>query len=277
MIGDPRDKDQSVTTDEPKTCHPKFKPMDAVNQARVLREEDREIRRLLGYSESYRGNVYNPKNQQHVIPDNENVSLFLTKLPRVYDEKKLVRALMPHGPFDRIYATSVTPPGEGHNGSSAKIVLFTRSGAESLHKFISSGKLVVDNRRVHCVWNKIKHAAPGGPNYLSRVVHVSAAPEILDLQKLIKLLDENIVYQLEGTDNTLVTGSRGMNRIEVRFCSFRAQAEVLPLLLSSEVPQAKVRFGVDPLSVNTKAEELSVDVKMDDKWARLGQFRRGYI
>ncbi|KAK4177298.1 hypothetical protein QBC36DRAFT_136021 [Triangularia setosa] len=264
----------TVNTDTAKTPRPKFRPMDALNQPEVLREEDREVRRLLGFSESYKGDIHNAKNWQPDISDNENVSVFLTNLPRVYSERELVSALVQHGPFDRLYAASVTPPREGHTGSSAKIVLFTRSGAESLHTFINSGKFFVDGWRIQCCWNKIKHPAPGGAKYLSRVIIIWAKKTVLDEQKLSRLLDDNLVYQLEDTRFNPVKDNEGINRIEVRFCSFRAQAEAFRILLSSEVPEAKVRFGVDPLAVTAKDQGFA-KITVDDKWARLGRFRRG--
>ncbi|KAK0707234.1 hypothetical protein B0T21DRAFT_298680 [Apiosordaria backusii] len=247
--------------------------MDALTQSDSLREEDRALRRQLGFSEFYKGDIHNTKNQQAETADYENASLFLTNLPLFYSERKLILALLPHGPFDRIYATSVTPPGVGHNGSSAKVVTFTRRGAERLYAFIVSGQFIVDGRRVRCVWNSIKQRAPNAAQYLSRVMIIRVQKAVLDEKRLIKLLNHNLVYQLEQDPKfTPAQDDSDITQIEVRFCSFRAQAEAFRILLASEVPEAKVRFGIDPLADDPKHSANNPTV---DKWAQLGRFRRG--
>ncbi|KAK4197316.1 hypothetical protein QBC40DRAFT_299528 [Triangularia verruculosa] len=72
------------------------KASSTVEQAPVLWEQDRAARRLLGFSETCRGDVHSVKNIQPDILGTENVSLFLTNLSRIYNEKDLILALLPH-------------------------------------------------------------------------------------------------------------------------------------------------------------------------------------
>ncbi|KAK4197315.1 hypothetical protein QBC40DRAFT_257224 [Triangularia verruculosa] len=248
-----------------------FHPMDALLQPNELGHNDRVLRRVLGYSEAYKGDIFNRKNIPADIDDDMNVSVFLTNLPREYDEESLLAALLPHRPFDRIYATSVTPPGDNHDGSSAKIITFTRDGAERLLNFVNAGKLVIEGRVVRGRWNQIKTPAPGGAHYLSRVLLIEVSQDVLNETKIRELLQANIVCQTGKITIKQVKNNDHIT-IELPFCSYRAQAEAFRLLLAAEYPEAKVRFGVDPLAVGGKGVGRE---SAGDKWAALGSWRRG--
>ncbi|KAK3364639.1 hypothetical protein B0T25DRAFT_444583 [Lasiosphaeria hispida] len=202
---------------------------------------------------AYLGNIYHSANHGANIPEELNCSLFIYNLPAHMTEKSLIEALLPHAPFDRIYALSVTPPSAGSfsDTSIAKITTFTRAGAEKLYNFIHAGWLAISGQQTRVRWNQIKVAAFPGDEYLSRVLLISGPKDVVTIPNLTAHLSRGIAYQLEAA--TVKQETADIRLIEWRFCSFRAQASSAKLLLRWELPAVTTRFGVDPLAVPLRA------------------------
>ncbi|KAK0725949.1 hypothetical protein B0H67DRAFT_509018, partial [Lasiosphaeris hirsuta] len=232
--------------------------MDAVLNLKLKEEEDKlqkgiadedAFRAEKKIRPTYKGNIYYEANHGMDIPEERNTNLFIYNLPTNIDEKDLIEALLPHAPFDRIYALSVSPPPAESvsKKAAAKITTFTRAGAEKLYNFIHAGWLVMGGQRVKVRWNQIRIPAYQGDSYLSRVLMISGPKDVVTIPSLEAHFSKNFVYQLEAVIVKQETAEIRM--IEWRFCSFRAQASSAKLYIRWEIPGVESRFGIDPLAV----------------------------
>ncbi|KAK0707235.1 hypothetical protein B0T21DRAFT_298756 [Apiosordaria backusii] len=240
-------------------------------------EEERE---MLGFSKNYKGDIYNKKNQPPIIPEEDNVSLFITNLPAELAEDELLKGLISHGPFGKVYSVSMVPPDQskGQTGAAAKLVMFTREAAEKVYGFIAGGGLKFhekfNTRTAIVTWNQVKHAAYDGQPWKSRVLTITGPKNVIDIESIESALKSNIVYQTEQSRvlwETITTRA-----IEWRFCSVLAQAEAASLMFRRlDLPGVTVKYGLDPLDVPVAGKTQAAVTKTQDAWEKLGAWRRG--
>ncbi|KAK4683124.1 hypothetical protein QC764_122360 [Podospora pseudoanserina] len=258
-----------------------FHPMKALanrNQAdeQALGDE-RESR---GFSRNYRGDMNNPKNQRGMVSDNENTSLFITRLPADVTPAQLLKALAPHGPFGRVWSVHIIPANadKGQTGAAAKLIMFDRAGAEAVYNFIHRGGLSFYNgsTRIRAIvsWNQVKSPPSDPRGTKSRVLIISGPADFVDVKKLRALFSRYFIYQEEEVKLTSHRDSK--HEIEFRFCCFHAQAEAASVFLGRLKPSSVcVKFGADPLAQQPPANAQARSSVAKDRWALLGQRRRG--
>ncbi|KAK7748484.1 hypothetical protein SLS62_008524 [Diatrype stigma] len=180
---------------------------------------DEQARKRLGMSLAYRGDPTLKANQSADIDDSKNASLFIQNLPPTCSYHEFLGSIRSIG---KVQSTHITPPGDTHNTSCAKITLYTRAAAEKLYKKIQAGEIIIQGYRLRCVWNRIKVAGLGD-KWHSRVLIVVGREEELSRQLLDRVLDENLVYDIdEIIDHGKVDG---LVQLEYRFGSYSCQAQ----------------------------------------------------
>lgn len=104
-----------------------FRPMDAiiVNRA-ALTDEEREMRRAMGFSVNYMGDATNERNRSADIPDEQNCSLYITGLPVDVTVRDIFDDIRNIG---KVFSLHISPRREGHSRAAAAIVFFTRTAA----------------------------------------------------------------------------------------------------------------------------------------------------
>lgn len=117
------------------------------------KEEEEQARRRFGMSLAYRGDPLVKANQSADIDDGDNTSLFLQNLPPTCSYHELLGSIRSVG---KVQSTHITPPGDKHNTSCAKVALYTRAAAERLYGKIRAGELVIRGYKLRCVWNRVK-------------------------------------------------------------------------------------------------------------------------
>ncbi|KAK3314298.1 hypothetical protein B0H66DRAFT_584564 [Apodospora peruviana] len=201
-------------------------------------------------SPNYRGNPFLRSNLSALIPPGKNCSLFIRKLPPNMTTHQLLSAIRGCG---RIYSSYINPPftfpdqTKVHETSAAKIVFFTRSGAETFyHRFGAQG-FQIGSFCGTVLWNRVMVAEQHGlDETCSRVVVVSGSNWLVAREKLEQKIRDVCFYDL---DEVLVHEADGVRTVEFRFGSYQAQAEAVFKVLGREyrdVDGVEVRFGRDP-------------------------------
>ncbi|RYO80694.1 hypothetical protein DL764_009863 [Monosporascus ibericus] len=153
-----------------------------------------EVKEKFGISKNYRGNPWVEGNRSADIADDQNVSLFVQKIPAEY----------------------------GHLTCCAKVALYTREAAAKLYDQISIGQIVIRGHRLRCRWNRVK-VAPRGEQWNSRILLIVGPESEVNREYLDKCFVNNFVYTMdEIVDHGVVNG---IARLEYRFASFLCQAQ----------------------------------------------------
>ncbi|KAK3685263.1 hypothetical protein B0T22DRAFT_492216 [Podospora appendiculata] len=230
---------------------PDFEPMDKVtkgesNPANNITVEDK-LR--LGYSWRYKGNVLNAKNKSADIPREESCSLFLTNLPKGTTVATLLNHICEFAPIGKIYATHVSDADAvlGYQHAAAKVIMFTRAGAQRLLNLCNDNQLVIGGNVIRGVWNRILSPEFAGDAHLSRVLQITGPQEVVNLERLEALFRSKFDYELQSV--FFVSEVDDTRVMEWQFGSYRAQAEVAKLILKREWPGLVIRFGTDPCAV----------------------------
>ncbi|KAL2164723.1 hypothetical protein VTH06DRAFT_18 [Thermothelomyces fergusii] len=233
-----------------------------------------EIHALLlrGFSPNYRGDPELVRNQSATIPPEANCSLFLVGLAPDLTTHELLSGIRNMG---RVYATHINPPDpeRGHTHSAAKLIFFERAGAgksstrsparstrekltAALHterffaRYSSTGYATPRNPhlRARVTWNRVRSAEADVNGNRSRVLLVSGPPDIVNQDFLFAYLNTKMVYQVDAVlyHGENEDGSRVL--LEIRFGSFRCQAEAARMALMREFRDAGVicDYGLDP-------------------------------
>ncbi|KAK4186988.1 hypothetical protein QBC35DRAFT_553068 [Podospora australis] len=215
-------------------------------------EPSAALKEALGFSSNYKGSILDPKNQSANIQQNQSCSFFITKLWPGTTVQVLLQALSCLGPIDRICATSVNPPDHARsfNTTAAKIVTFTRPGAERLYNLINEGMLVIHGFVAKAVWNRVLVPPQELPENFSQVLIFSGHPFFVTEAFLTLLFQQNgIEYDSQVIKTTLHTQFAGTTqdaKIEWQFGSYRAQASAAKSLVEKKGMAMKVKFGEDP-------------------------------
>jgi hypothetical protein len=217
------------------------------------RAHPRRLRKL-GVSLNYRGDPNVPENLSADIPDDENCSFWIRRLPANITVSTLLAAIRGIG---RVYCTVITPPSpeQGWHLAAAKLVFFEeaaarrfwdrygRDGQQQLPFVIGGLKAIVER-------NRTKVAESDYPQDRTRVLCVSGPEALVDVDALLREFEANFVFQM---DDFLVTaetqhtfnGPLRIRRVEFRFGSFRCQAQSAYRLLYRR-QGISIRYGRDP-------------------------------
>ncbi|KAK1729074.1 hypothetical protein CaCOL14_007868 [Colletotrichum acutatum] len=198
---------------------------------------------------NYAGDPLNLRNQSTPVKDNENTALFITGLPANCDHTLLLKAVAGCAPVGKVYATVINAPKpiEGRLLTAAKLVFFSRAGAENCFRAIKQRRLIVGGLRPRVVWNRIKSAAQPN-NSRSRVILIRGPSELVRRDVLDRWFSKKFSYQTEDVLERRVPQA-GVTVLEWRFGSFRAQAEAATMFMcENELDGTKLewRWGVDP-------------------------------
>lgn len=136
----------------------------------------------------------------------------------------------------KIWSTVINPanPQEGKLYAAAKVVFFTREGAERLIHLIEAGRLVVAGRRPRTVFNRIK-SVPQKESTKSRVVILEGPAALVNERKLNEWFLTKFTYQTESVQLLTHNSARNTNVLEWQFGSYRAQAEAVVIAVRKEL------------------------------------------
>ncbi|KAK4235711.1 hypothetical protein C8A03DRAFT_46200 [Achaetomium macrosporum] len=212
----------------------------------------RDTRALLlkGFSPNYRGNPDISRNQSADIPPDQNCSLFLVGLAPDLTHHELLSGIRNIG---RVYATHINPPvpEKGLERSAAKVVFFERKAAELFYNLFSGPGFSTPRNphlRARVTWNRIQSEETDVGGFLSRVLLVSGPPEIVNWNFLCRYLNTKLQYQMDEVlpHGPSADGTRVL--LELRFGSFRCQAQAAKMALGREFRKDGVacEYGLDP-------------------------------
>ena len=213
-----------------------------------------------GCSRNYKGNHFLQSNRSADIPDKDNCSFFITGLPPAINTHTLLAHIRDAG---RIYASYINDanPSAGHLTAAAKLVFFDLSSAREFWARYTKDQLplMVSGYAAKVVRNRIKVADPSWSKEFTRVVVISGPSAMVTIERLMKIFEENFVFHIdeiiedppELPELDRVVGwimPRGWRTIEVRFGSWRSQAQTCCQLLEKhpELRGLHFRYGRDP-------------------------------
>ncbi|KAK3306850.1 uncharacterized protein B0T15DRAFT_484097 [Chaetomium strumarium] len=206
-----------------------------------------------GFSPNYRGNPDIPRNRSADIPPDQNCSIWLVGLSPTLDHHELLSGIRNVG---RVYSVHINPPkldqgGQGHLGSAAKVVFFEREAAETFYeRFAHQGFWTPQNPdiRARVTWNRNMAAPFNVGGALSRVLLVRGPPAIVNWAFLRPYFESKFVFQIdELRHHGPINGGAGV-LLEIRFGSYRCQAQSAKGALDKEYKWAGVvcEYGRDP-------------------------------
>ncbi|KAL2200720.1 hypothetical protein P885DRAFT_28106 [Corynascus similis CBS 632.67] len=197
---------------------------------------------LRGFSPNYRGDPELARNQSATIPPEANCSLFIVGLAPDLTTHEFLSGIRNIG---RVYATHINPPdpGRGHTQSAAKLIFFERASAERFFaRYCLTGYATPRNPdlRARVTWNRVRSAEVDTGGTRSRVLLVSGPRKIVNETFLFSYLDGKLVYQVDEVLHRGQSDDGGRVLLEIRFGSFRCQAEAARMALMREFRDAGV-------------------------------------
>ncbi|KAL2267069.1 hypothetical protein VTJ83DRAFT_4346 [Remersonia thermophila] len=227
-----------------------YHPMNCRNPNRELTEEEMAQLMLMGFSPNYKGDPSLPRNQSAEIPAEENCSLFLVGLAPDLTTHELLAGIRDVG---RVFATHINPPApeRGHAFSAAKLVFFDREGAERFYSRYAATGFRTPHHPDLCArvtWNRVRSAEEDKGGRRSRVLLISGPPHIVERHRLCAYLNTKMVYQIDDIIHRGQSPDGARVLLEIRFGSFRCQAEAARMALMREFRDAGVmcEYGRDP-------------------------------
>ncbi|KAL2153430.1 hypothetical protein VTH82DRAFT_4585 [Thermothelomyces myriococcoides] len=219
-----------------------YHPMNRRSSNHPRTQDEIHALLLRGFSPNYRGDPDLARNQSATIPPEANCSLFLVGLAPDLTTHELLSGIRNVG---RVYATHINPPDpeRGHTHSAAKLIFFDRAGAERFFaRYFSTGYSTPRNPhlRARVTWNRVRSAEADVNGTRSRVLLISGPPDIVNQGFLFSYLATKMVYQVDEVlcHGQNEDGSRVL--LEIRFGSFRCQAEAARMALMREFRDAGV-------------------------------------
>jgi hypothetical protein len=200
------------------------------------------------------GNIHIDRNKSANIPEHENCSLWLTRLPPNVTYTDLLAAIRDTG---RVYQTHINRPvpDKGHHTSAGKIVFFDRASAERFFNWSANNGLAIPGYpgfTARVAWNRVLAAAVDGPSTkdFSRVLLISGPKHMVNADFLTAYFRSKLDFNIDciidhGGDDYRAT-------IEYRFGSYRCQAESAKMAITRELWQHNVQvwFWTDPCDVS---------------------------
>ncbi|KAK3502968.1 hypothetical protein B0T13DRAFT_509691 [Neurospora crassa] len=186
-----------------------FRPMDAiiVNRA-ALTDEEKEIRRAMGFSVNYMGDATNERNRSADIPDEQNCSLYITGLPVDVTVRDIFDDIRDIG---KVFSLHISPRREGHSRAAAAIVFFTRTAAERFYNrfatrdnaaarwggTVPNPGRILGRRPVNVVWNQVKAAPFTERDHVTRVLQVEGPSDIVNEEFLLTYFRSKCRFNME--------------------------------------------------------------------------------
>lgn len=206
----------------------------------------------MGFSENYQGNPYAPRNQDPDIPEEENCSFWITKLPTSTTVHTLLGSIRGAG---RVYATHINEPMliHGRMYRAAKLSFFELQAARRFWASCQQhGKRGNYRMRVGRYWVQVQYnrhlSAEVTVPHATRCIMVQGAESWVRLDNLQQFFDARFMYQID--DLRVVDEVNDYRTIEVRFGSWRSQAESAMQALLLDSPESVVAWYVrDPCDV----------------------------
>ncbi|GKT59059.1 hypothetical protein ColTof4_12649 [Colletotrichum tofieldiae] len=230
-----------------------YHPMRVVVQP-VLRynnaELERAFRQARGFSDRYRGDIFNDRNMSADIPAHQNTSLWMEGLPAGCTSQLLLRAIAQVGPTGKIWASYINPANEADNKphAAAKVVFFSREGAEILLGASQDGRFLVGGLRPRVTWNRIRTATRSTrDSNKSRVVFISGPAQYVNQPRLSEWFRRFFRFETEVViprDYRVRPGGQAVQLLEWRFASTRCQGEAAFMAISLELRgMVECRYG----------------------------------
>lgn len=240
-----RPRGERETQEEPGNSQSHFRAMRTVTMPKEVTERtfskqeielSRILRRLRAFSPNYEGDTTNARNKSADVPDELNTSVWITGLPPTCTYNALLVAMAQVGNMGKIWSTVINPanPREGKFFAAAKVVFFTRKGAERLMGSIQAGRLIVAGRRPRATYNRIK-SAPQKESTKSRVVVFEGPASLVNERRLNEWFSTKFTYQTESVQILEHKAGSNTNVLEWRFGSYRAQAEAAVIAIRKEL------------------------------------------
>ncbi|KAF9881374.1 hypothetical protein CkaCkLH20_01524 [Colletotrichum karsti] len=225
---------------------------DSLTPEQVARKQEflRIIRKCLDFSPNYNGDTRNERNKSADVPDSQNTSVWLTGLPAGCDTSMLMEAIVKTGKTGKIWASHINnaDPRDHKPFAAAKIVFFTRDGADRLMAAVQQGRFRVGGRVPRAAWNRIKSATrPAKDKIHSRVLIIEGHISIVNKESLEEWFKSKFEFQTDQVVQRKYNARLGINVLEWRFGSYRAQAEAAAIAITKELGgKVKWTHGDDP-------------------------------
>ncbi|KAM7195546.1 hypothetical protein V8F20_007442 [Naviculisporaceae sp. PSN 640] len=198
-----------------------------------------------------RGHPSNPYGHRFQwLRDDQNCSYWIKLLPANVTEHELLREIRNCGPIlcVRIHNGEV---GIRTTHAAAKLIFLTEEGAANFDTlYMANQSLAIRGRKVRVTKNRNKFPEQRGwgPD-VSRCVRLRGPPYIVDVWFLLYCFDQCFEYQIDE----IITHSSStfLRDIEIRFASFRAQAQFAVEVLTTarpfvDTPNLVVEWELDP-------------------------------
>jgi len=203
----------------------------------------------LGVSPYYRGDINLARNLSADITDEENCSFWIRGLPANTTVTTLLGAIRNIG---RIYCTVIAPPNtnRGLFTAAAKVVFFEQEAAQNFwDRYGRGGRLqlpfVVGDLEAIVERNRVKVAAQDFPRDCSRVLCVSGAETLVDVDDMMGEFQANFVSEMGKIVVLPADGPGAIRTLEFHFGSFRCQSQTAFRPLHGR-EGLDVWFGRDP-------------------------------
>ncbi|KZL79093.1 f-box domain-containing protein [Colletotrichum incanum] len=230
-----------------------YHPMRIVVQP-VLRynnsELERAFRQARGFSDQYRGDIFNDRNMSADIPAHQSTSLWMEGLPAGCTPQLLLGAIAQVGPTGKIWASYINPANAADNKphAAAKVVFFSREGAEILLRASQAGMFLVGDRRPRVTWNRIRTAPRSTiDSHKSRVVFIYGPAQYVNQPRLSQWFRGFFRFESEVViprDYRVKPGGQAVQLLEWRFASTRCQGEAAFMAIGLELRgMVECRYG----------------------------------
>ncbi|KAK1594438.1 uncharacterized protein LY79DRAFT_157087 [Colletotrichum navitas] len=223
-----------------------FQPIIRYNNSDL----ERAFRQARGFSDQYRGDVFNDRNMSVNIPAHENTSLWMEGLPAGCTTQLLLGAVAHVGSTGKIWASYINPANAADNKpyAAAKIVFFSREGAEGLLRASHNGRFLVGGRRPRVTWNRVKTASRGArDSQKSRVVLIRGPAEYVNQPRLSQWFRGFFSFETEVViprDYRVNERGQAIQLLEWRFASTRCQGEAASMAIGLELRgMVECRYG----------------------------------
>ncbi|KAH9890239.1 hypothetical protein F4778DRAFT_796494 [Xylariomycetidae sp. FL2044] len=204
----------------------------------------------------YGGNLTNSGNLSAPINDSENVSVFISGLPKAITIPKILRQIRGVG---KIYQVTIQPPDVYHANAAIKVVLFDPPSATRLFQLVDHGGLDFPGYSAQIRKNMFKRPAQTD-TMLSRVIRVQGDASIVNIHSLQTFFDSKtfldhghrrtFYYDLDKVVDHGVN-QRNLATIEIHFGSVRCQSQWAKRFLETDARTkglVAVEYDYDPCS-----------------------------
>lgn len=197
------------------------------------------------------------------VPDHENCSLWITKLPQDV-LRHLNEFFRPfHNQGMKVYSLVIRDPRpeEGRTGCAAYLTLRDRRSAERALGIIRRERLAVAGSLAQGCWNRYSQSPQSQLRWeaknISRVLDIKSPSQVVNHKWLMQFLQERIVFQIEEIDTIHVPKASNGSRTHMRwvFGSWRKQAESALKALNTEYGHIiTTEYGQDPCEYGKRVD-----------------------